>query len=70
MSLQTWTYAGYSVEFLPEDVTIETEFGEYTANARLKGNTIIYTRTQLMKSKTYPAVRYNELVEFYKKIYM
>jgi transglutaminase-like putative cysteine protease len=60
---------GYTVEFLPKDITINSEFGSYTAKFATKDNTITYTRTQLMTAKKFPPEKYNEFVDFYKKIY-
>lgn len=62
--------AGYKVEFIPKDIVLESEFGKYTAKAVVKDNTIIYTRMKMINSKKYPAEKYNELVDFYKKIYL
>jgi transglutaminase-like putative cysteine protease len=61
---------GYKAEYLPEAVTIESEFGTYNSKAVLKDNTIIYTREKLMNSKKYPPEKYKDAVEFYKKIYL
>ena len=61
--------AGYKVEFMPKDIVITSEFGSYTAKFLTKDNTIVYTRTQTMSDKKYPAEKYNEYVDFYKKIY-
>ncbi len=60
---------GLAVEFLPKDVRISSEFGEYSASFSMTGNTITYKRNQVMNSKKFPAARYNEYVDFYKKIY-
>ncbi|TKC09061.1 DUF3857 domain-containing protein [Pedobacter frigoris] len=60
---------GYKVEFIPKDITIESEFGKYTAKFASKENTIVYTRTKTMTNKKYPPEKYNEFVSFYKKIY-
>jgi hypothetical protein len=62
--------AGYKADYLPKDVTIESEFGKYTTKTELKGNQIIYIRSQQVGSKKYPPEKYKELVEFYKKIYL
>ncbi|KLT65423.1 DUF3857 domain-containing protein [Pedobacter sp. BMA] len=61
--------AGYKVEFMPKDIVITSEFGTYTAKFLTKDNTIVYTRTQTMSDKKYPAEKYNEYVDFNKKIY-
>ncbi|MGY0041425.1 hypothetical protein [Pedobacter sp. NJ-S-72] len=61
---------GYKVEFIPQDITLESEFGKYTAKVTLKDNLIIYTRNQRMNSKKYAPEKYKDLVDFYKKIYL
>ncbi|RZL68842.1 MAG: DUF3857 domain-containing protein [Pedobacter sp.] len=60
---------GLAIEFLPKDVKVSSEFGEYSASFSATGNTIIYKRVQVMSSKKFPAAKYNEYVDFYKKIY-
>lgn len=59
----------YKVEFIPKDISITSEFGTYTAKFVTKDNTISYTRIQTMNAKKFPPEKYNELVDFYKKIY-
>lgn len=59
----------YSVEFIPKDVTITSEFGSYSAKFIAKENTITYVRTQIMNDKKYPPEKYNDFVEFSKKIF-
>ncbi|MFD2286881.1 DUF3857 domain-containing protein [Pedobacter petrophilus] len=60
---------GYTVEFLPKDIQIASEFGNYTARFTTKDNAITYVRTQTMTNKKYPPEKYNEYVDFYKKVY-
>ena len=60
---------GYAVEFIPKDINIISEFGTYTAKFATKDNTITYTRTQTMNNKKYSPEKYNDYVDFYKKIY-
>lgn len=60
---------GYTVEFLPKDIQIVSEFGTYTAKFTAKDNAITYVRTQSMTNKKYPPEKYNAYVDFYKKIY-
>jgi len=60
---------GYAVEFLPKDISISSEFGTYTAKFVAKDNLITYARTQIMTAKKFPPEKYNEFVEFNKKIY-
>lgn len=61
--------ADYKVEFIPKDIQISSDFGEYTIKTSVSGNKITYIRTQKMYSKQYPASRFHELVNFYKSIY-
>lgn len=60
---------GYKVEFVPKEVSIESEFGSYKASVVITDNTIIYTRTKVITNKVYPPEKYNEYVAFDKKIY-
>jgi len=60
---------GYTVEYLPKELLIESEFGKYLAKAEVKGNTIVYNRTQIMNGKKFTPDKYNSLVDFYNKIY-
>jgi len=60
---------GYTVEFIPKDIDIVSEFGTYHAKFVSKENIITYVRTQTMNNKKYAPEKYNELVDFYKKIY-
>jgi hypothetical protein len=60
---------GYAVEFLPKDISITSDFGNYTAKFVAKDNIITYTRTTMMIAKKFPPEKYNEFVDFYKKIY-
>ncbi|EDM36587.1 hypothetical protein PBAL39_25005 [Pedobacter sp. BAL39] len=60
---------GYKVEFVPKDLNIESEFGKYSCQIRVKDNTIVYRRTKSMTNKKYPAEKYNEYVAFNKKLY-
>ncbi|WP_316803063.1 DUF3857 domain-containing protein [Pedobacter nototheniae] len=60
---------GYAVEFIPKDINITSEFGTYTAKFATKDNTITYIRTQVTNDKKYQPEKYNEYVDFCKKIY-
>lgn len=60
---------GYSVEFLPKDISLISEFGTYHAKFTAKDNVIKYTRVKSMNAKTFPPNKYNEFVEFNKKIF-
>ncbi|MES2653468.1 MAG: DUF3857 domain-containing protein [Bacteroidota bacterium] len=60
---------GYAIDFLPKDISISSEFGSYTANFIAKENTIIYKRLTTVNAKKFPPEKYNEFVDFNKKIY-
>lgn len=59
----------YAIEYIPKNILLTSDFGKYEAKFEVKNNEIIYTRTQEMNEKTFPASRYNEFVDFLKKIY-
>lgn len=60
---------GFEVEFLPENVLIESEFGTYKAEFVKENDKIIYRRTQQMNARRYPPEKYAEYIEFSRKIY-
>lgn len=60
---------GYTLEFIPKDISIVSDFGSYTAKFSNKDNVIIYKRTQTMNDKKYAPDKYNAYVDFCKKIY-
>jgi hypothetical protein len=59
---------GYSAEYLPEPIKIETKFGKYTAKVEIKDEVITYKRELSMYKGRHPAAAYNEWVDFRKKI--
>lgn len=59
---------GYSAEYLPEPIKIETKFGKYTAKVEMKDEVITYNRELSMYKGRHPAATYNEWVDFRKKI--
>lgn len=60
---------GYAVDFLPKEITITSDFGTYNAKATHKDNTITYTRTLTINAKKFAPEKYNEYVDFIKKIF-
>lgn len=54
------------MEFLPKNVEIISEFGSFGASFEKK---IYYQRKRKMNKNTFAAERYNDYVEFCKKIY-
>lgn len=70
-SIDTLEYklpAGYKVEVLPTDVNITTDFGRYQISCMIDNGTLKITRTVQLKEGKFPASKYNELYDFYKKM--
>jgi transglutaminase-like putative cysteine protease len=59
---------GYTAEYLPEPIKIETKFGKYIANVEMKEEVITYKRELSMFKGRYSPSAYNEWVDFRKKI--
>ena len=66
----TWQLPnGFVLDYLPENLTITSEFGQYTRKIIKKdAHTIIYKRTFLLKSGTYPKESYSNFRKFLKKV--
>lgn len=61
--------AGYRVEAMPAPVKVESKFGNYTSEAKVKEGKIIYYRSIEKFSGSFPPDDYNELVKFYDQLY-
>jgi len=59
---------GYTAEYLPEPIKIETKFGAYSADVQIKDDMLIYNRKLSMFKGLHSAASYNEWVDFRKKI--
>lgn len=59
---------GYTAEYLPEAIKIETKFGSYSANVQIKDDMLVYNRRLSMFKGLHSATSYNEWVDFRKKI--
>jgi Domain of Unknown Function with PDB structure (DUF3857)/Transglutaminase-like superfamily len=60
---------GYISELLPPACFINSPFGKYVNSTRIEGDKIIYYRKMEKYSGRFPKTAYNELVQFYEKIY-
>lgn len=58
----------FVVEFIPEDISISNEFGDYIVSYKLDGNSIIFYRRLLVKNGTYPKTKYKDYRDFRRKI--
>ncbi|HEY1053897.1 MAG TPA: DUF3857 and transglutaminase domain-containing protein [Emticicia sp.] len=59
---------GYTAEYLPEPVKIETKFGKYSSKVEMKDDIIVYNRELSMFKGRHAAATYNEWVDFRKKV--
>jgi hypothetical protein len=60
---------GYTAESVPQDAAISSKFGKYYCTVKITGNKLFYYRSIEHYSGRFPASSYNELVQFYEKIY-
>jgi len=67
-SIQYIIPEGYNLEYKPDDVEISSEFGKYNVRYELNGNKLLYIRTIEMKKGIFPKEKYNDLIDFKKKI--
>lgn len=59
---------GYTVEYLPEDMELKTQFGTYQTTVEHSENKIQYKRTIKMNKGRFPAESYTEFRDFIKQI--
>jgi hypothetical protein len=59
---------GYTVDELPRATKTETDFGTYTSQTQVTGNTIHYTRTYQLKQVLVPLDKMEELRKFNRQI--
>lgn len=60
---------GYSLEAMPQDVSLKAKFGTYSCTTKLDGNKIIYRRIREQFSGRFPAKDQEELAKFFEDIY-
>lgn len=60
---------GYQPESVPTDVVIESPFGNYRSETKVKGDKIIYIRFYQREKSRLPPAKAKELAEFFEKIY-
>ena len=59
---------GYQVEALPDNVSIKNKFGNYLITLSVQDNSILYKRTLMIRSGTFPKSDYTAYRDFRKKI--
>ncbi|MDP9052030.1 MAG: transglutaminase, partial [Acidobacteriota bacterium] len=53
--------AGYSVDEVPDPVKLDVGFASYQSDVQVKGNTLHYQRTYIIRQITLPAERYADV---------
>lgn len=61
--------AGYEPEAIPQDIKLESRYGNYSSSVKVLHDRIIYFRSLEQFSGRFPAKEYNDLVKFYEQIY-
>jgi transglutaminase-like putative cysteine protease len=60
---------GYEPESMPQPLTLKTKFGSYTATTKLESNKLIYTRIREQHAGKFSAKDYQDLMDYYDRIY-
>jgi hypothetical protein len=60
--------AGYSLEFKPNDMAYDTEFGTFKATTKVEGQKVTYVRTIQMHKGRYKPEAYTKMLEFMNNI--
>ena len=60
---------GYTTESIPQDITLQNQFGKYNSSVKLIGNTLFYYRSIERYTGRFPAKDFDALVSFYQAIY-
>ena len=68
-SIEITIPAGFTPEMLSKDNYEESKFGNYSSWVKVSGDKICYYRIMKQFSGRFPAKEFNEMVEFYNKIY-
>jgi transglutaminase-like putative cysteine protease len=69
--IDTVTYElpqGYTMEKIPSQISIASDFGKYTTQVTKSGSTIQYVRTFEIYKGEYPVDKYDDIVIFFDKI--
>jgi hypothetical protein len=61
--------AGYTVESLPKDINLDSQFGQYSINYKVTDNAINVIRLKISHPNFFPAEKYTELVKYYEAVF-
>ncbi len=59
---------GFSVEYIPESLELKNAFGSFQGDFVQEGQTLYLYRKFVLTKGTYPAEKYQEFVDFFKKV--
>lgn len=60
---------GYEAESIPKDVSVKSQYGQYSCSVKLSGNKLYYYRNIERFSGRFPANSYEDLRQFYEAMY-
>jgi transglutaminase-like putative cysteine protease len=60
---------GYEPEAMPQPISVNSKFGNYSSSVKLKDSKLYYYRTMEHNCGRYPGKEYDDLVQFYDAIY-
>jgi hypothetical protein len=60
--------AGFQVDEKPADVTLEVDFGRYSASWRVEGSTLVFSRSMETRPAIIPVEQYGGVREFYQAV--
>ena len=60
---------GYTMEALPQDVSLKTKYGSYTSSVKFADNKLFYVRIREQYSGRYPPKEKEDLSKFFETIY-
>ncbi|OJJ15159.1 hypothetical protein BKI52_39525 [marine bacterium AO1-C] len=58
----------YHAEYKPAPIQINSDFGSYEMEVIMDAGKMTYIRKMVVKAGTFPKEKYNEMVQFYKKV--
>lgn len=60
---------GYEVEYKPDDVTLKTEFSNYSSSLKIIDNEIFYTRKIEVAAGRFPGEKFKSLADFHEAVF-
>lgn len=60
---------GFAIDEVPDSTNLETDFGKYTANYEVSGDSLVFTRSLRLNRSTIPADKYETVRSFFGRIH-